>query len=113
PWLGQACCPTGNAADCTNTSTAGMTGTYCQMGTSTCTSGARACQGGQSKTVESCNGVDDDCDGLIDDVPGAGQSCSDASVNTTGRCTARYACQPTQGSGPGGLTCMQAVGPTV
>ena len=32
-------------------------------------------------------------------------------MNTNGRCTGRYACTATKGSGPGGLTCVQAIAP--
>jgi hypothetical protein len=62
PWLGQACCPTGNLADCQNTGG----GTRCQSGLFACVGGAQACPGAVSKATETCNGVDDDCDGVVD-----------------------------------------------
>jgi hypothetical protein len=109
PWLNQACCPTGNLSDCTNT----MTGTRCQQGAYQCVTGAKTCSGGVSKSAEVCNGVDDNCDGIVDNVPGVGAACSSGGVNTTGVCTAAWSCNGgTPGPGPSQLTCQQVKGPT-
>jgi len=108
PWLGQACCPTGNLADCTNTGT----GTRCMSGAFQCVTGAKTCQGGIAKSSEVCNGIDDNCDGLVDNVPGVGTACTSSSVNTQGVCTASWSCNGgVAGPGPSGLTCMQVIGP--
>jgi hypothetical protein len=109
PWVGTACCPTGNNADCTNTGT----GTRCKLGAFQCVGGAKQCVGGIAKSPETCNNVDDDCNGLTDDnIPGNGAACSSATVNGTPPCTAQYQCvAPKPGSGPNGLTCVQLVGP--
>ncbi len=107
-WVGTACCPTGNLADCSNTGT----GTRCQTGASVCVAGARACSGGVARSPEVCNAVDDDCNGAVDDVPGLGAACSAPGINTTGVCRAQFACTGTPGPGPNGLTCKQTVGPS-
>jgi cysteine-rich repeat protein len=68
-----------------------------------------------SSVTEICNGMDDNCDTLVDNgIPGVGTSCIGGGTNTTGACTAAYACDSgTSGPGPNGLTCMQVVGPSV
>ena len=48
PWIGTACCPTGNNADCTNSGA----GTRCKTGAYACTAGAQTCNGGIAKSVE-------------------------------------------------------------
>src|SRR5205814_1082118 len=50
-WVGQACCPTGNLADCANTGG----GTHCQAGAYQCQAGARVCSGGVTKAPETCD----------------------------------------------------------
>ncbi len=107
-WIGQACCPTGSLADCTNT----MLGTRCMAGSYKCTAGAKTCSGGITKSPETCNGIDDDCNGVTDDVPGIATACSGAGVNTTGICTATFVCNAMMPSArPDGLTCTQKIGP--
>jgi len=107
PWVGMACCPTGNAADCMNTST----GSRCHPGAFACVAGMRACSNAVARSPEVCNGIDDDCNGITDDVPGIGSPCSSPSVKTAGPCTASYQCNGMAGTGPNGLTCTQGVGP--
>src|SRR5205814_6734933 len=81
-------------------------------GTYVCQNAAQACSGGVAKASETCNAVDDDCNGTVDDVAGAGNSCTGPGINTTGACRAQYRCVAgPPGSGPGGLTCVQTVGP--
>src|SRR5262249_15403741 len=92
PWVGQTCCPTGNPADCANTTPGGMPGMRCSRGTLQCVGGARTCDGGVAKKPEVCNGIDDDCNGIIDDVPGKGRPCNSGSVVVGGPCTAKYDC---------------------
>jgi putative metal-binding protein len=106
-WLEQACCGTGNVADCTNTGT----GTRCRTGAQVCSGGGAVCVGAVAKAAETCNGVDDDCNGAVDDIAGAGTACTAGGVNTTGACTAAYTCNGAPGPGPYGLTCSQIVGP--
>ncbi|HSN89925.1 MAG TPA: putative metal-binding motif-containing protein [Anaeromyxobacteraceae bacterium] len=108
PRVGADCCPSGNLADCANTGGS----TRCRAGTATCSSGAIVCGGAVQRTAEICDGVDNDCDGALDDVAGIGTACSGGPVNTTGACAAAYTCTGFPGPGPGGLTCVQTVGPT-
>jgi hypothetical protein len=107
PWVGTACCPTGNPADCMNTGT----GSRCHPGAFACVAGMRTCSMAVAKSPEVCNGIDDDCNGITDDVPGLGSPCSSPSVKTAGPCTATYQCKGAMGTGPNGLTCTQVVGP--
>jgi hypothetical protein len=111
-WYLTQCCPTGNIADCTNTSTGGVTGTRCAIGTFICQAGTRTCNGATAKSSETCNNIDDDCNGSVDDVPLKNTACSGTGINTTGACTAQWRCGASPGTGPGGLTCTQVVAPT-
>jgi hypothetical protein len=110
PWNGQACCPTGNAADC-------MGGGACMPGRFACSMGAQTCVGGVAKSTEVCNGLDDDCNGTTDDVAGQGANCTSGGVATKGPCKAQYECAKNAGGmvvagpGPNRLTCVQVVGP--
>jgi hypothetical protein len=109
PWAGLACCPTGTVSDCENTGA----GTRCKVGTAVCASGGGpTCSGAVAKSAETCNGLDDDCDGVVDDVPQLGAPCTGPGIKTQGACLARWSCAATPGPGPGGLTCIQVVGPT-
>src|SRR5581483_8846807 len=79
-----------------------------------CMNGSKVCNGPVGPSPEICDGIDNDCNGVVDDVPGVGQACSGAGVNTQGVCTAIYVCNPASpGSGPGKLTCTQQQGPGV
>jgi hypothetical protein len=113
-FVGQDCCPSGNAADCTNTKVgSGPLGTTCQQGHLSCSLGQRVCSGAVQKQPETCNGADDDCNGVIDDVPGEGANCNGNGFTNQGPCLARYECV-TGGAanGPHGLTCVQVVSPS-
>jgi len=113
PWVGTACCPTGNNGDCTNTGGS----TRCMLGAYQCQNGAKTCVGGVAKSAEICDGIDNDCNGMVDDVLGKGAPCTMATGGGTiiniGKCFAKFTCNGTFNPlGPNGLSCTQQVMPT-
>jgi hypothetical protein len=70
------------------------------------------CQQSVGPSPEVCNGIDDNCNATVDDVPGIGAACNSGGVNTVGNCRAAFECTGVPGEGPGGLTCVQQVGPS-
>jgi Sulfatase-modifying factor enzyme 1/Stigma-specific protein, Stig1/Putative metal-binding motif len=112
-FVGQACCPSGNLADCQNTNGGSGLGTTCEVGHLSCSKGQRVCLGAVQKSPETCNRVDDDCNGIIDDVPGEGANCDGSGFTNQGPCLARYECvNGGAATGPHGLTCVQVVSPS-
>ncbi len=115
PWVGTACCPTGNLADCTNSGG----GSRCSMGTYQCVMGGEECVGGVAKSPEICDGIDNDCNGVTDDVPGLNSTCTANGANNQGSCKAVFICvvgTPGMCDGmpcPNGLTCDQIGTPGV
>ena len=104
--VGVACgsnCPGGLIANCIGA---------CKAGATACVNGAKQCVGSIGPTLEIRDGIDNDCNGATDDVMGVGTPCTGMSVNTTGTCTAAWACTGMVGPGPNGLTCTQATGPS-
>ncbi len=116
---GDACtsedsCQSGSCTGTPYVSTACNTGNpgVCAAGTTSCSAGIVTCNQTTQASAETCDGLDNDCNGQVDNVAGIGTACSGPGVNTTGVCTAAYACTGAAGPGPNGLTCTQQTGPS-